>query len=125
MDEKYNSYCPFRIQTPDHQAGCTLRFGLNSRCYTQEKRPLIRKNNYFVCPILDIHISIELFNQLELFLKPILRIQDEFEISINVWPTLKGVANSLGTAESLGGLTAVKSAKFLQEMLDEIILEQN
>ncbi len=124
MDEPFNSYCPFRVQTPDHQAGCTLILGLNARCYTQEERPLMRKYNYFFCPILNIRLSIELYNQLELFLEPILRIQDEFEIAINIWPTLKGLASTLN-AESRVGVNLVKSAKIIQNALDEIVLEQN
>ncbi len=125
MIEKSDSFCPFRVQTPDHQAGCTLLIGLNARCYTQERRPLIRKFNFFICPILGIHLGLELCNQLTLFLKPILQIQDEFEIAINVWPTLKGIANSQGTAESLSGANLVELAISIQEALNEIILEQN
>ena len=125
MSVKSHSFCPFRIQTPDHQAGCTLLLGLNIRCYTQERRPLIRKHNFFMCPILGIHLGLELFNQLEIFLQPILRIQDEFEIAINVWPTLKGIANSLSTAKSLTGINIVKSAKMIQEAVNKIIFEQN
>ena len=121
---KSQSFCPFRVQTPDHQAGCTLQLGLNATCYTQERRPLIKKNNYFICPILGIHLDLELFNKLETFLEPILKIQDEFEIAINVWPTHKGIANSLTTAESLSGINIVKLAKSIQEALSEIILEQ-
>jgi hypothetical protein len=121
---KSQSFCPFRVQTPDHRAGCTLQLGLNATCYTQEKRPLIKKNNCFICPILGIHLNLELFNRLETFLEPILKIQDEFEIAINVWPTLKGIANSLPTAESHSGINIVNLAKYIQDALNEIILEQ-
>ena len=125
MVEISNSFCPFRVQTPDHQAGCTLILGLNARCYTQERRPLIRKHNFFICPILGIHLGLKLYDQLEIFLNPILRIQDEFEISINIWPTLKGIANSQGTVESHSGMNLVGMAQMIQESLNEIILEQN
>ena len=124
MISKSQSFCPFRVQTPDHQAGCTLQQGLTARCYTQERRPLFKKNNSFICPILGIHIDLELFDKLESFLEPILEIQDEFEIAINVWPTLKGIANSLATAESSIGINLVELAQFIQKALDEIVLEQ-
>ncbi len=125
MVEKINGFCPFRVQTPDHQAGCTLLFGLNARCYTQEKRPLIRRNNDFICPIMSIHLSLNVYDQLEHFLEPILRIQDEFEIAINIWPTLKGLASSFYNAESHHGVNLVELAKIIQDALDEIVLEQN
>ena len=82
---KKNSYCPFRVQTPDHQAGCTLQLGLDAKCYTQEKRPLRWKNNFYICLIINIRITIEIFNQLEILLDPLMRMQDEYEIAINVW----------------------------------------
>jgi hypothetical protein len=51
-------------------------------------------------------------------------MQDEFGIAINVWPTLKGIANSLTRAESLIGINMVELTKFIQEAMDEIVLEQ-
>ena len=123
MSLKTNSFCPFRVQTPDHQAGCTLQFGLDTKCYTQESQPLIRRDDFFICPKIGIHISFKTFYQLEALLNPLMRMQDEYEIAINVWPTLKGIANPRNAAETLLGNDIVELAKHIQDELSEIILE--
>jgi hypothetical protein len=123
MSSNSRSYCPFRVQTHDHQAGCTLQFGKNINCYTQERRPLLKKGNFFVCPKTGIQIDFKTFNQLETLLNPLMRIQDEYEIAINVWPTLKGIANPRNTAETLMGNDMVGLAKQIESELSEIILE--
>ena len=120
---KTNSYCPFRVQTPDHQAGCTLQLGLDAKCYTQEKRPLRWKNNFYICLIINIRITIEIFNQLEILLDPLMRMQDEYEIAINVWPTVKGIANPKKAAETIMGNEMVILAKQIQDELSDIALD--
>ena len=123
MFDKLCSYCPFRVQTHDHQAGCTLQFGKTIKCYTQERRPLLRKENFFVCPKTGIHIDFKTFKQLEALLNPLMRIQDEYEIAINVWPTLKGIANPKNTAKTLMGNDLIGLARQIEDDLSEIILE--
>lgn len=123
MSSNIRSYCPFRVQTHDHQAGCTLQFGKTITCYTQERRPLHKRKNCFVCPIMNIHIDFETFNHLETLLNPLMRIQDEYEIAINVWPTLKGIANLKNTATTLLGNDLVELAKQIEDELSEIIFE--
>ncbi|MFW9903021.1 MAG: hypothetical protein ACFFFH_01695 [Candidatus Thorarchaeota archaeon] len=118
-----NSYCPFRVQTHNHQAGCTLQFGKMIECYTQEKRPLLRKNDSFICPKMSIKIAIKLFNQLETLLGPLMCIQDEYEIAINVWPTIKGIANPKNITHTLMGTDMVELAKQIDQTLAEIIFE--
>ena len=123
MSSNTRSYCPFRVQTHDHQAGCTLQVGKAINCYTQERRPLLRKEKWFTCPKTGIHIDFKTFNQLETLLNPLMRIQDEFEIAINVWPTLKGIANPRNTAETLMGNDIIGLARQIEDELSEIILE--
>lgn len=123
MSTNLQSYCPFRVQTHDHQAGCTLQLGKTIKCYTQERRPLLRKENFFVCPKTGIRINFKCFNQLETLLNPLMRIQDEYEIAINVWPTLQGIANPKNTAETLMGNDMVGLARQIENDLSEIILE--
>lgn len=120
---KNSSYCPFRVQTHNHQAGCTLQFGKTIECYTQERRPLLRKKDFFVCPKTGIHFAFKLFNQLETLLNPLMRIQDEYEIAINVWPTLKGIANPKNAADTLMGNNMIDLARQIENKLSEIILE--
>ena len=117
------SYCPFRIQTYDHQAGCTLKFGKTNRCYTQENRPLIRKKNTFVCPIMGVKIGFLAFNRLESIFNPLVKIQDEYELAINVWPTLKGIAHPKNRADTLMGNDLVDLARQIEFEISEIILE--
>ena len=116
------SFCPFRVQTNDHQAGCTLQLSTTIRCYTQELRPLLRDNDFFQCPQTGIKIDLKTSNQLEFLLTPLLRVQDEFEIAINIWPTVKGIASPLSRVESSVGADMVKIAKEIRNSITEIIL---
>jgi hypothetical protein len=118
-----NSYCPFRVQTDNHQAGCTLQFGKTIDCYTQERRPLLRKKDFFMCPKTGIKIAITLFKQLETLMSPLMRIQDEYEIAINVWPTIKGIANPKNITQTLMGADMVDLARKIDHTLAEIIFE--
>jgi len=72
---------------------------------------------------MNIHIDFEAFNHLETLLNPLMRIQDEYEIAINVWPTLKGIANPKNTATTLLGNDLVELAKQIEDELSEIIFE--
>jgi len=61
--EKFNiidkGYCPFRIEKRDWQAGCVLRMGKTALCYTQDLRPLLRRNdapNEYHCPLIKCSI---------------------------------------------------------------------
>lgn len=123
MSSTTRSYCPFRIQTHDHQAGCTLKFGKTNRCYTQENRPLLLKRNFFVCPITGVKIGFLAFNRLESIFNPLIRIQDEYELAINVWPTLKGIAHPKNRADTLMGTDMVNLARQVEAEVSNIILE--
>ena len=81
-------FCPFRILIGDFQAGCVAQMGANSLCYSQDARPLLAQNDHFLCPLLNIKISKEIYEYLERILTPILDIQDEENTGISVWPLL-------------------------------------
>lgn len=123
MSNEVRSYCPFRIQTHDHQAGCTLRFGKTNRCYTQENRPLWLKDGFYVCPIEGIKIDLLTFSQLESIINPLTKIQDEFELAINVWPTLKGIADPRNEAKTIMGNDLVELARQIETEMSRVILE--
>ncbi len=123
MSSKLRSYCPFRVQTPDHQAGCTFQLGVAIKCYSQENRPLLRKNKGFYCPQMGLRITFKTFQQLNSLLCPLMQIQDEFEIAINVWPTMKGLANPIRPVDTLMGNDMVRLAKQIYTDATELILE--
>jgi hypothetical protein len=62
--------------------------GKESLCYSQDARPLLEKNNQYICPQLNINFSKEIYREIESVLKVILEIQDEENIGISVWPML-------------------------------------
>ncbi len=79
-------FCPFRILVSDFQAGCVVQMGKDALCYSQDARPLLEKNNQYLCPQLNISLSKEIYQDIESVLKPILEIQDEENTGISVWP---------------------------------------
>ncbi|MFW9905308.1 MAG: hypothetical protein ACFFFH_13290 [Candidatus Thorarchaeota archaeon] len=81
-------FCPFRILVGNFQAGCVAQIGRNSLCYSQDARPLLPQNDHFFCPLLNIKISMDIYEYLERILTPILDIQDEESTGISVWPLL-------------------------------------
>ncbi len=79
-------FCPFRILVSDFQAGCVVQMGKDVLCYSQDTRPLLEKNNQYLCPQLNINISNEIYQDIESVLKVILEIQDEENTGISIWP---------------------------------------
>lgn len=121
MYDDSQSYCPFRVQTPDHQAGCTLLYG-STGCYTQNHQPLKKEKNHYTCPKTGIRITSEISHHLQNLLIPLFNVQDEYEISINVWPILKGIAHPKYIAKSLKGNDMTMLAQQLENEIQEIIL---
>lgn len=79
-------FCPFRILVSDFQAGCVVQMGKEALCYSQDARPLLKKNNQYFCPLLNINISKENYQDIDSIIKVILEIQDEENTGISVWP---------------------------------------
>jgi hypothetical protein len=118
-------FCPFRVLVDDYQAGCVAQMGKNSLCYSQDTRPLLlRDNQFFFCPLLNINISKEIYEYLERILEPILDIQDEENTGISVWPLLS--TNSfIWKHKSITdkGKEMEEQIKKLREILEEIIFD--
>jgi hypothetical protein len=128
--EKFNiidkGYCPFRIEKRDWQAGCVLRMGKTALCYTQDLRPLLRRNdapNEYHCPLIKCSIDTNTYKGIEQVLAPLLQIQDEENTAINIWPMLKGWAESKHEATSEIGREIVRLSSQVKATLEEILYD--
>jgi hypothetical protein len=119
-------YCPFRVEKDNFQAGCVLRMGQASLCYTQDCRPLLQTasaSDEFSCPLLKVSIGIDTYKEIEEVLAPLLMIQDEQNTAINLWPMLSGWSNPKHQATSEKGQELVQMSVHLRETLKNIVVE--
>ena len=72
---------------------------------------------------MGLRITVKTFHHLNALLDPLMQIQDEYEIAINVWPTLKGLANPIRPVDTLMGNDMVRLAKQIYNDATELILE--
>ncbi len=86
-------FCPFRVAKPNFQAGCVLQLGKDTFCYTRDQRPLIRceseqqQKYYYTCPLVKkLELSSEIYEEIDKIVSSFLIIQDEQELTINLWP---------------------------------------
>ncbi|MFX0015367.1 MAG: hypothetical protein ACFFB2_09705 [Promethearchaeota archaeon] len=86
-------FCPFRVAKPGFQAGCVLQLGKDAFCYTRDQRPLIRheiektQDYYYTCPLVpQLVLSGDTYKEIDMIVKSILIIQDEQELTTNLWP---------------------------------------
>ncbi len=85
-------FSPFRVAKPNFQAGCVLQLGKDAFCYTRDQRPLMRREKaqekyYYTCPLVTkLELSNETYKEIDKIVKSILIIQDEHELTINLWP---------------------------------------
>ncbi|UCG04540.1 MAG: hypothetical protein JSW11_11260 [Candidatus Heimdallarchaeota archaeon] len=92
MITEKRGFCPFRVAKPGFQAGCVLQLG-DSFCYTRDQRPLIQretddtKNHYYTCPLVTkLRLSQETYQEIDQIVSQILIVQDEHELTMNLWP---------------------------------------
>lgn len=89
---KPRGFCPFRVAKPNFQAGCVLQLGKDTFCYTRDQRPLIRREKtqeeyYYTCPLVTkLELSSETYEEIDKIVSLFLIIQDEHELTINLWP---------------------------------------
>ncbi len=86
-------FCPFRVAKPNFQAGCVLQLGKDTFCYTRDQRPLMRRQTedqqsiFYTCPLVKkLKLSNETYEEIDKIVQSILIVQDEQELTINLWP---------------------------------------
>ncbi len=120
-----HGYCPFRIEVADFQAGCKLRIGEQSLCYSQDAQPLIKNpdQNSYYCPLLKFSIPEGVYEEISSLVDYILTIQDKENTSINLWPLVSGISRTKFKSSTMRGLEMVKLSKKVRDHLEEIIYE--
>ena len=119
-------FCPFRVEKDNFQAGCVLRMGQTSLCYTQDTRPLLQTTSApdeFSCPLLKVTIGNETYEEIEEVLAPLLMVQDEQNTAINLWPMLSGWSNPKHEVTSNKGQRIVQMSVNLRRTLENIVVE--
>ena len=119
-------YCPFRVEILKHSPGCVLLKGKDSLCYSTDHQPLIHHNGEYSCPLkTKVVLSEDTYALLEKIVSHFLTIQDKESTTINVWPMLKGIANSRGKTKTDKGKEMVELVRELRAELDELIFEMD
>jgi hypothetical protein len=120
-------FCPFRVESSNHfQAGCVLRMAQAALCYTQDVRPLLCRTTHpeeYYCPLIKFSLERKLYDELESVLAPLLLVQDEQNTAINIWPMIKGWANSKEKARSAEGQRIVRISTHVKETLEELVCD--
>ncbi|PWI47862.1 hypothetical protein CEE45_09470 [Candidatus Heimdallarchaeota archaeon B3_Heim] len=123
-----HGFCPFRVEKSNFHAGCVLRRGQTTLCYTQDVRPLLRRvtaPDEYYCPLINFSIDNNTYNEFEQVLSPLLQIQDEQNTAINIWPMLKGWANPKHEVTSPEGRMLVQLSAQIKEALENIVYDLN
>ncbi|WP_455464150.1 S16 family serine protease [Candidatus Hodarchaeum mangrovi] len=81
----HHVFCPFRIQKQDSKAGCVLKLGKETLCYTQDLYPLLFDDGRYYCPELQFKLSAAIYKETETYINSILNIYDEENIARNLW----------------------------------------
>ena len=124
-------FCPSRIEKRNFQAGCVLIIGKDSLCYSQDIRPLFvmkeiqSGEKIYHCPLLKFHITEKTYKEIEQILDPILAIQDEENIGINLWPIFSDqskITNPIITLKTKKGRQMMKLSNHVREELQQIVL---
>lgn len=126
-----SGFCPFRVEKRNYQAGCVLIIGKDSLCYSQDNRPLFQikekdsGEKFYHCPLLKFHISEKTYHEIEQVLAPILAVQDEANIGINLWPIFSDqskITNPKASLKTKKGRQMNKLSNQVREELQEIVL---
>jgi hypothetical protein len=126
MEILKQGFCPFRIEVGMHLAGCKLRIGKESLCYTQDVRPLIQRvdsPDTYYCPLLKFLLSTEAYDEISNLIESILTIQDEESTSINLWSMLSGISNPKCKPITAGGIKMERLSQKVRDRLEEIVYE--
>ena len=121
-----HGFCPFRVEKSNFHAGCVLRIGQTTLCYTQDVRPLLRrvtKPEEYSCPLIKCSIDNQTYNEFEQVLSPLLQIQDEQNTAINIWPMLSGWADPKHEVTSNEGQMIVQLSSQVKKALENIVYD--
>ncbi len=118
-------FCPFRVEVSDFQAGCVLRMGTESTCYTQDIKPLLQTKDSkdYYCPLLKFDLSQETYLAIERLIETILTIQDSENTGINIWPMVKGIGQMKHKATTPEGKEIEKMGQYIKSELDQVVLD--
>ncbi|MFX0122345.1 MAG: hypothetical protein ACFFAE_01825 [Candidatus Hodarchaeota archaeon] len=132
MITENRGFCPFRVAKPGFQAGCVLQLGKDAFCYTRDQRPLIRRetgrqqNHYYTCPLVTkLYLSSETYKVIHEIVSSILIVQDEHELTMNLWPIFcRDSKITFPTKELITdkGKEISQLSKRVREELQEIVL---
>jgi hypothetical protein len=121
-----HGFCPFRVEKSNFHAGCVLRIGQTTLCYTQDARPLLRRESnpdQYYCPLIKLTLDCKIYNDFEKLISPLLQIQDEENTAINIWPMLSGWADSKHKATSAEGQEIAQLSVQIKETLENIVYD--
>ncbi|MHA1993661.1 MAG: hypothetical protein ACW97Z_03905 [Candidatus Hodarchaeales archaeon] len=121
-----HGFCPFRVEKSNFHAGCVLRIGQTTLCYTQDVRPLLRRAtdpDEYYCPLIQCSIDSKTYNEFEQVLSPLLQIQDEQNTAINIWPMLSGWADPKHEVTSNEGRLIVQLSSQVKQALENIVYD--
>ncbi|MHA2247675.1 MAG: hypothetical protein ACXADY_22190 [Candidatus Hodarchaeales archaeon] len=124
-------FCPFRVAKPNFQAGCVLQLGKDAFCYTRDQRPLMRREEthekyFYTCPLVTkMRLSSEIYEEIDKIVKSILIVQDEQELTINLWPIFcrsSKITNPKEDSETAKGKEIQLLSQKVRDELQEIVL---
>ncbi len=124
MSTENLGFCPFRIQKRNFESGCVLQLGKDALCYSQDLKPLQQTHDGMHCPLLEFSVSMEIYECIEQLITPIMFIQDEQEIAMNLWPILTGMAKPKINATSEEGRELQERSQKLRGELEKIICDK-
>lgn len=126
MEILKQGFCPFRIEVGMHLAGCKLRMGKESLCYTQDIRPLVQRvdsPDAYYCPLLKFTLSNDAYEEISSLVEFILAIQDEESTGINLWPMLSGISNPKKKSVTTRGIRMEHLSQKVRDRLEKIVYE--
>lgn len=133
MIAEKRGFCPFRVAKPGFQAGCVLQLGKDAFCYTRDQRPLIQREieepdkYHYTCPLVTkLHLSEGTYQEIEQIVSSILIVQDEQELTMNLWPIFcRDSKITFPTKELVTekGKEISHLSKRVREELQDIVLE--
>jgi hypothetical protein len=77
----------------------------------------------YQCPVLHFALSESTYEEIESIVKQILKIQDEENTALNLWPMLSGVANPRHKSITPEGKGMQQLSKKVRDELEQIIYD--
>lgn len=77
----------------------------------------------YQCPVLHFTLSAGTYEEIESIIHKILKIQDEENTALNIWPMLSGVANPKHKSTTPEGKGIQQLSKKVRDELEQIIYD--